>query len=325
MTAIRKKPPKLENPRKQYALDQCALFGVNGFGQLLQTLGWAGTRVELEALPNAKGSYSEFKNEEGRWVQSAGKELRAVHFRIATLMRRVLPPEYRQSGVRGRSFLTNAQQHTCVEPSIKLDIKKFYPTTTFQHVLNMFAHDMRCSGDVAFLLAKLCCFKQRHLPTGGVHSEVLAFYCHKNSFDQLLDRATARGGVMTVYVDDIMITMPEASLTDLEWARRLFANQGVKLHPGKCKVIPAGTTKTITGVQIRNGEISAPAKQHRMIKERFDQLRESTDEAERATLARSLIGHLDHVAQIQPAFASRAKGNRARLKALVMNPANTPE
>lgn len=130
---------------------------------------------------------------------------------------------------------------------------------------------------------------------------------------------------MTVYVDDIMITMPEASLTDLEWARALFAKQGVKLHPGKCRVIPNGTPKTITGVQIRNGVISAPLKQHRMIKERFEHLRLSTDDDEKVALARSLIGHLDHVAQIQPNFVSRAKGNRARLKSLVTRSMSMPK
>lgn len=323
MTAARKKPPRLERPRKQYTLDQCALYAVTGFGQLLQALKWSGTRDELEQLPSKKGSYSVWQNERGRRIQAAGPQLRAVQARIATLLRRVLPPEYRQSGVRDRSFLTNARQHARSEPSVKLDIKSFYPTTSFRHVRKFFNQRMRCSGDVAFLLAKLCCFEGRHLPTGGVHSEVMAFYCHKDSFDRLLDRARSRGGVMTVYVDDIMITMPDASLTDLEWARRLFAQQDVKLHPGKSKVIPSGVSKTITGVQIKDGKISAPIKQHRMIKERFDQLTNAGDESARAALARSLIGHLDHVAQIEPGFAPRAKGNRARLKALVKNEPNT--
>lgn len=195
MTAVRKKPPRLEKPRKQYAPDQCGLFAIAGFGQLLQTLHWAGTRQALEALPGKEGSYSVWKNDKGRWIQSAAPQLRAVHARIATLMRRVLPPDFRQSGVRGRSFLTNAMFHARPEPSVKLDIKSFYPTTSFKHVRRFFEKDMRCAGDVAFLLAKLCCFEERHLPTGGVHSEVIAFYCHKNSFDLLMDRATSRGGV----------------------------------------------------------------------------------------------------------------------------------
>jgi hypothetical protein len=40
-------------------------------------------------------------------------------------------------------------------------------------------------------------------------------------------------------------------------------------------------------------------------------------EPERMHAARSLIGHLDHVQQIDPRFARRATGNRARLATIV--------
>lgn len=317
METKRKRPPRLERPRKQYALDQCGLYGVRGIGQLMHTLNWKGSRQELEDLPAARGSYKVWKNEKGRNLQSAQPELRRVQARIAVLLRRVLPPEYRQSGVRGRSFLTNAQQHLQQDPSVKLDIKSFYPSTSFQHVRKFFRDTMNCAGDVAYLLAKLCCFRKSHLPTGGVHSEVLAFYCHRENFEKLLHRATARGGVMTVYVDDIMLTMPGASLTDLEWARRLFAKQGVKIHPGKSKVIPKRAMKVITGVEIRNGVVGAPKRQHQMIKQRMDEIRAKGSPEAIQKAAKSLIGHLDHVAQIEPRFESRARGTRGRLKAVL--------
>ena len=317
METKRKRPPRLERPRKQYVLDQCQLYGVRGIGQLIHTLNWKGSRQELEDLPAARGSYKVWKNEKGRNLQSAQPEMRRVQARIAVLLRRVLPPEYRQSGVRGRSFLTNAQQHLQQDPSVKLDIKSFYPSTSFQHVRKFFRDTMKCAGDVAYLLAKLSCFRKNHLPTGGVHSEVLAFYCHRENFEKLLHRATARGGVMTVYVDDIMLTMPGASLTDLEWARRLFAKHGVKIHPGKSKVIPKRAMKVITGVEIRNGVVGAPRRQHQMIKQRMDEIRAKGSPEAIQKAAKSLIGHLDHVAQIEPRFESRARGTRGRLKAVL--------
>ena len=200
---------------------------------------------------------------------------------------------------------------------MKLDIKSFYPTTTFQHVRKFFKETMGCAGDVAFLLAKLSCYQGRHLPTGGVHSEVMAFYCHRESFEKLWSRVKSRGGVMTVYVDDIMLTMPGASLTDLEWARRLFAKQKVKIHPGKSKVIPKRSVKVITGVEIRDGKVGAPKRQHMMIKKRLDEIRSASSPEEAAGAAISLLGHLDHVAQIDPRFVSRARGTRGRFKALL--------
>lgn len=286
--------------------------------QLQHELGWTGDRKRLEALADAKDAYRVWPGPKGRVVQEPGPELRAVHARIATLLRRVAPPDYRHSGVRGRSFLTNAQQHALDCPSIKADIRGFYQSVTFAHVWTFFQQEMKCAGDVAFLLAKLCCYERKHLPTGGVHSEVVAFYCTRGCFEQLNKRARQRGGVMSVYVDDIMVTMPEASHTDLGWMKRLFAHRGFTLHPVKSRVYGKRESKTITGVRIRNGRLAAPQRQHLAIKDLNARLRDAATTPEAAAnSARSLLGHLDHVAQIEPRFKLRAVGNRARLKPVI--------
>jgi len=150
-----------------------------------------------------------------------------------------------------------------------------------------------------------------------VHSEVVGFYCHKPAFDALLARTETRGGVMSVYVDDIMVTMPNASLTDLEWVRRLFRRTGIEMHRGKSSVIPKRAPKLITGVVIRHGATAAAATQHRRIRELEAKLATSVDADERKRSARSLVGHLDHIAQIDPRFKARATGSRGRLAALL--------
>lgn len=320
----RKRSRRLETPAKHYTLDQCALFGVKGMNRLQSVLGWKVGRGSLEALADAKHAYRVWPGPRGRVVQEPNPELRAVHARIATLLRRVAPPSYRHSGVRGRSFLTNAQQHALNCPSIKTDIRGFYQSVTFAHVLTFFRREMKCAGDVAFLLAKLCCYERKHLPTGGVHSEVLAFYCARGCFEQLNERAKQRGGVMSVYVDDIMVTTPTASHTDLGWMTRLFAHRGFTLHPVKSTVYRKHQPKTITGVRIRNGHLTAPQRQHMAIKDLNAQLRDTAATTEMAAkAARSLLGHLDHVAQIEPRFKTRAVGGRARLSRLLVLPKAT--
>lgn len=270
-----------------------------------------------------ESAYKVWQGPKARWVQEAAPELRAVQARIAVLLRRVTPPDYRHSGVRGRSFLTNASAHQADDPSIKIDIKSFYPSVTFNQVRNFFKKDMKCSGDVAYLLASISCYKQRHLPTGGVHSEVLAFYCFKGCLDKLKRRAEARGGVMTVYVDDIMVTMPEASDGDLRWAKRLLSEHGMILNRTKSRIIPKGRAKVITGVLIHRGRLAAPPKQHLAIRDGFANLRDlKSTNTEASSAARSLLGHLDHVAQIDPRFRSRATGNRHRLQRTLADPAS---
>jgi hypothetical protein len=317
----RRAKQKLERPKKQYALNQCALYGIRGIGNLGDILCWKGGPAELERFSDRPTNYRVWIKD-GRDIQSPIDDLRAIHARIATLLRRVQPPEYRHSGIRKRSFLTNAQQHLADEPSIKIDIRKFYPSTSFEHVRRFFKNDLQCAEDVAIVLAKLCCYRKSpgltgHLPTGGVHSEVLGFYCHKHTLDAILARTLARGGAMTVYVDDIMATMPNASLTDLEWVRRLFFNAGIEIHPGKSKVVPKKAPKTITGVTIHKGKTRAPAAQHLQIKKLELALAETADLEEKKRIARSLVGHLDHIAQVDARFKARAVGTRGRLASLV--------
>ncbi|MHB1282455.1 MAG: reverse transcriptase family protein, partial [Metallibacterium scheffleri] len=317
-TAKRKKPPWLERPIKQYTLDQCALYGVKGLGQLLHVLNWRSTKEALEALPAHRGAYKVWEDA-GRRIEAASPELRRVQVRVADLLRRVIPPDYRHSGVRGRSFLTNAKRHCADAPSIKTDIKHFYTSMTFDHVRRFFQGPMKCAPDVASLLANICCFKRQHVPTGGVHSEVLSFYCVKDCFDAIAARVESRGGVLSVYVDDIMITMPGASHGDLHWLRYLFARHGIEIHGAdKSRVYRKRETKAITGVHIRNSELRAPQTQHLAIRDGLAKLRDAElTEPERMHAARSVMGHLDHVQQIDPRFARRATGNRARLATIV--------
>lgn len=302
---------RLEKPKKQYALDQCALYGIKGMGQLGDILGMPVERaVELAEAPD---SYKVWPQGD-RMVQEARPKLRSLHARIATLLRRIEPPAYRQSGVRSRSFLTNAKKHRNSMPILKMDVSKFYPSTVHGHVWRFFRFVMKCSPDVADVLAKVCCFRRLHLPTGGVHSEVLAFYCHKRMLDLLDARVKKRGGVMTVYVDDIVVSMPSACQSDLDWARRLMAQVKLTMNVRKSRVIRASVEKMITGVSVHRGQINAPASQHRRIKELYQAIAAAKSEEETISAIRSLQGHLEHIAQIDPRFVSKAKGSRARFK-----------
>lgn len=122
---------------------------------------------------------------------------------------------------------------------------------------------------------------------------------------------------MTVYVDDVMVTMPNAGKTDLDWAKRLFAKRGMSLHPDKCRVLPKRSRKVITGVVIKAGEMSAMPDQHLKAKQRMVDVSSAADGETAQAAARSLIGHLDHIAQIEGRFKDRASGNRSRLRRLL--------
>lgn len=315
-TMKRPKRSRLETPRKQYSIDQCALYGIKGVGQLSKVLRWPDSLGKLERLASKKSSYRVWLHESGRQIEEPVGMLRRVHVRIATLLRRIEPPSYRQSGVRGRSYVTNAERHVEPNPSIKLDVSAFYPSTSSAHVYALFSERLHCAPDVALILAHLCCYQGDHLPTGGVHSEVVAFYSHKGLFDRLNARAEARGGNFSVYVDDMMLTFDKASATDLRWAVRMIEAHGLKVNRKKSRLIPKRSEKILTGVRISGGEMRGTQKAHRNVLKKFVELDSASDNALEST-ALSLLGHLDHIAQIDERFRQKAKGNRVRLRPVV--------
>jgi hypothetical protein len=82
---------------------------------------------------------------------------------------------YLHSGVRGRSYLTNAKAHVAGEQVIKTDVCSFYHSTTTRHVFVGLPREFKCSGDVARLIANISTYRG-HLPTGSPVSMLLTFY-----------------------------------------------------------------------------------------------------------------------------------------------------
>jgi hypothetical protein len=172
---------------------------------------------------------------------------------------------------------------------------------------------MKCATDVAHVLSRICCYQNSYLPTGARHSEVLAFYCHKSIFDKIRERANSRYGVMTTYIDDLVVTMEGASSGDFQWIRRLFSAVGMKLNLRKSLIYRVKDSKTVTGVILTKGKKRAPHKQHLKALKHFmamDELLKNTPE--HTSHARKLMGHLEHIASIDGRFIKKAVGNRLR-------------
>ena len=137
---------------------------------------------ELELLAGDVGNYKVFRNKKGRIVQEPRARLQQLHRYIHDLLSRIETPDYLHSAVRGRSYITNADAHDANVPSIKIDVRKFFPSVPRYAVFRFFAGPMRCKRDVAGLLANLLTYGG-HLPTGGSASPIMAFYAFKEMFD----------------------------------------------------------------------------------------------------------------------------------------------
>src|SRR5258708_38498182 len=84
-------------------------------------------------------------------------------------------------------------------PTIKIDVKKFFPSVSRVVIFNFFAGPLKCRRDVAGRLADILTF-DAHLATGSAASPIIAYYSFKPMFDEIAQFAVSLGLVMTCYV-----------------------------------------------------------------------------------------------------------------------------
>ncbi|MCA6218362.1 RNA-directed DNA polymerase [Ideonella sp. B7] len=280
-------------PRKAYALNQSPLFRLRGKGRFEDVIG-----VKWESVTDllAAESFRVWKGPKDREIQAPIHWMAAVHKVIADLLARIEVPDYVFSQ-KGRSYADNARQHLGNHPVIKTDINKFYPSVTRAMVFRMFVRDFECAADVADRLADICCYRQLHLPTGSPLSGRVAFFAARGLFEDIAKLAAASDCKLTIYVDDIALSGPNATKRLLGEVRMLIARHGLKSKGKKSATFAAGAPKSVTGAVIVGDELRLPNERHRKLHETRSAYA-AADGDERAKLGRQLRGRQQEAAQI---------------------------
>lgn len=141
----------------------------------------------LLSLSEDENNYRMFtiqKNGKDREVQVPKPILEQVHKRLFKLLQRIETPEYLHSGIKKKSHITNAKAHEESSALVKLDIKKYYPSTKRESVYQFFTACLFCSADVSKVITDLACVNG-HIPTGSPLSQILAFFSSLPMFDKI--------------------------------------------------------------------------------------------------------------------------------------------
>ena len=289
--------------RKTYALDQCPLYKIASRKRLAQDI----FNVELSFLQRLAANAGNFRvftirqGEKERQVEVPKVVLERIHRRLFNLLERVKKPEYLHSGVRGRSYISNARVHIGAVPLVKLDLKKFYQSVDGARVFRFFNGAMRCSPDVAALLTSLCVF-ENHVPTGSCVSQLLAFYAAKPLFDELHALAEGSGVRDSCYVDDLTWSGHGATPAFLWAAKQVVHRHGFAHHKDRC--YDANDQKLVTGVMLDGDRIAVlPSKEFDLWRQ-FQALGGFEPE-ERIMAVNSLIGSAVAAGQIEVRFLRR--------------------
>ena len=311
--------------RKSLPCDQCALFKVQSPRRLAEQV----LRIGLEDLRKlARGGVANYEVYEdkntGRWIESPSEELKKVQRRIHNLLAQITPPEFLYSGVKGRSAVGNAirhfDSHQKAVAVVKLDVAKFYPSSDGERVGHFFYQAMQCSREVAKMVCGLTTIpatsasSHLHLPTGGVTSQILAYYSYQDMFDALAALAVKSDTILSVLVDDITFSGAGATPRLLNEARQIVHRFGLCSKRKKEKVLDARCAKIVTGVALTDQGPRLSQSHRQGIHQLQKRLNDATLPEERAMLALRLFGALSHAGQIESRYREQRRVLHRKLK-----------
>ncbi len=291
-----------KRPPGKLRLEDCYLFAIASPADLARRLGTSVSN--LERLANAEEPYKFWTTKAGRDVEEPQPDLQRLHARIHRYLARVQVPDYLHSPVKHRSYVTNAQAHATNQPTVKIDIRKFFQSVPRRAINRFFKEDMSCAGDVAALLGKLLSYKD-HLPTGSSASPIIAYYAFRAMFHEIAELARAQDLVMTCYVDDITVTGSADQGQTVRDLQKIIGGFGLRSH--KVKMFAAGSPKIITGVVVDGLAIKLPNKRHKAIADGFEEISQATTSEDELNALNRLVSRLHEAGMIEPSFKARAR------------------
>lgn len=245
--------------QRRYDLTQSPFYKLNSRSKLARLLNV--TLPELRQLEACEDMYREFdlpkKTGGTRHVENPKPKLKEVQARIATILGRIMPPDFLYCPVKGRCYVSNAAQHVGNRVVRCVDIKKFFPSTPAHRVAWMFKNLFGCPSDIAGLLTKISTY-QGHLPTGSPLSPILAYFAFYELWNSISAFCSEKGYMLTIYVDDITISGPRVPLSDMWQIQKMIHRAGLRYHKEKGYF---DTPAEITGVIVRSTGLKAPNRQ----------------------------------------------------------------
>lgn len=312
-------------PRKsanRYELQKSALYRLPTARALAYVLEWEGTPSALRALSRRKDLFDQYekKNQKTgkvRNIQAPVPLVKPLQKRLNKLLKQIKVPDYLQSGVPGRSHLSNSKHHLdALGATVTVDITSFYETISRRRVFRLFRNVFECEPDVADMLADLVCCNG-HLATGSPASVLLSFFCCRDLFDLMDARAKATGATFTLYVDDVAITGNTLGHGDVAFLESVLSRFGFSSKREKARIFRKGDAKTVTGRVFRNGVSRAPNKKH---KELHDNLQASKTGRPSTRRTRSIVGQLEHIGLLDEKRAQKLKEHAKKLRSTLPPP-----
>ena len=263
----------------------CRLYGLKSKKDLCEWLEVENPSFFVNKnFPQNYHPYIDNKNNKKRLIEVSSPKLKAIQTKILGMLKKLDYPKYLFSGLKGKSFIDNANQHSGKNYTYKIDISKFFPNTSRNKVYYFFKEKLNTSPDIATILtncttvdlrhysnvkhyAEITTFVKEakikqiaHLSTGAPTSMLLSFLANEPMFEELNSFCTQRNYIFTVYADDATISSSQPiPYKDRCTIIKIAEKYGHIISHKKVRYYKQTESKKITGVVVnKNGELCTP-------------------------------------------------------------------
>lgn len=281
-----------------YSISKSPLYGIKSIHRLCTILFLS--EQNLKKLTSSDDYYLPFSRTENgkqRHYQPPTGINEVAHRRLFVLLKRISLPSFLHLGPKGKSYLTNAKAHVGGQQRFKVDIKQYFPSTTWYQIYSCFKRDFKCAGDVSGALASLVTY-DNHLPTGSPVSTLLAYFVHRKMFETLYSRAQNDGVTMTAFQDDITFSGERIDEAFRKDVRVTVKRSGLTLSRSKERFTHGGQSLSVTGLIVTTRGVHVPKRRHENVKKRMQEFENASSIKELEASYRRLIGSLQELTNV---------------------------
>lgn len=209
-----------------------------------------------------------------RLIEAPYDSLKQIQTIIKNELSKIDVPNNIFSGVKGRSYIDNAEFHRDSKYLFKIDLTAFFPCITRETVYNFFTDILKTSPDIANILTNfvtvdlaLCDIKDpesvekflqlkgikttNHLISGSPTSQILSYLVNYKMFNELQTFCDKNAIIMSIYVDDVTFSSQnKISHKHKEVIYNIISKHIYKLSRKKVKYYTAKYPKLVTGAVI---------------------------------------------------------------------------
>jgi len=294
---MKPKKPWRKKAKKFYSLQDSPLFGVQAkksLADILFTSEGALLGMTDKSIPHYEYWEEEKPDGSMRPLCRPHDGLDKAQSRIAYLLACIATPDYVHAPVPKRTYVTNAAAHAGSRAFCLMDIESFYPSCKEEKVVAFFRHRMKCSIDVAVILARLCCDKGS-LPQGSSSSPILSYWVYSEMWDAIYEIAKKAGNVFTLYIDDLTVSGKIVSRKAIWEIRKQIHKHGLSIKARKTRWI-IDKPAEVTGAVVTPSQLLLPNRQHKKLAKAKSDLSKPGGNRKRKTNV--LRGRLAQAAQI---------------------------